>query len=458
MRRPPIFNVFTHMTLSHQMHGYWRHPKGQGQMSFYKLDPWIALAKTAERACFDTIFFADTVGVYTKYQGGWQPTAREGMQFPGHDASAIFSALGYVTENLGLIITSSVLQDHPFSFARRMSTLDHVTDGRIGWNVVTSYLDNAARNFGYDALAPHDARYDWAEEYLDVVYKLWEASWEDDALLADPVSGLYADPNKIHPINHVGARYRVEGPHLTLPSPQRTPVLFQAGASEAGRSFSARHAEATFLPALTPHSARRDIADIRRRLAKHARDPDQDFCFLVSMMPIVGSTEEEARRKEKDLEEWLSLDGILAHLSGSMGVDLSDVPLDQPIGDLKTEYGQGGVRALLDAEPNQNATFADLIRRRLVLRRRVGTPEQICDHVQQFVDAGVGGFNIIPTTTFGWFEEFADHVVPRLQERGLMQRSYAPGTLREKLLPGRGPFLPSQHPARQKRATWKAVP
>lgn len=450
-RRPPIYNIFTHMTLSHQMHGYWRHPLGARQRDFYKLAPWIELARAAERAKFDAIFFADTVGVYTLYQNSWHATAREGMQFPGHDAATLFSALGYVTDNLGLVITSSILQEHPFTFARKLSTLDHLTDGRIGWNIVTSHLQNAARNFGMDQLAEHDERYVWAEEYLDVVFKLWEGSWEDGALQADWKNNIYADPRKIHEINHIGKRYRVEGPHLVLPSPQRTPFLFQAGASDAGRNFAARNAEATYLASLTPASVKNDIEDIRTRVAGFGRNPGEDFLFLVSVVPIFGSTEDEARRKERELEDWLSLDGLLAHLGETIGVDLGSIPLDTPVGDLPSDYVQGQIRALIAAEPDQKATFADLLRRRLKLRRSVGTPEQIADHLQLFVDAGVGGFNIVPTTPFGWVEDFADHVVPVLQKRGLMQRDYTPGTLREKLLPSGGPFLPDHHPARKKR-------
>ncbi len=446
--RPPVYNIFTHATMSHHMHGYWRHPKGRGQLEFHKLDPWIKLAKTAEKAGIDALFMADALGVHDTYKGDWRTTAGIGMQFPGHDAFTVVSALAGHTEHLGLAVTSSILQDHPFSFARKMSTLDHLTGGRVGWNVVTSYLRNAATNYGLDDIPDHDDRYGWADEYLEVVYKLWEASWEDGALIEDAAAGRYIDAARIHKINHVGTRYKVEGPHLVIPSPQRTPFLFQAGASEVGRAFSARHAEAAFLPS-SLKQAPSDIADIRRRLLENGRDPDREFRFFVLIAPIIGSTEAEAKRAERELEEVFNFEGTLAHISEGLGLDLSTVDLDSPIGDLAPTRAHGPILALIRAQPDKSATFRQMLRTRLTGNRCVGTPEQIADRIQQYVDAGVDGFNIQPLTIFGWFEEFAEYVTPVLRRRGLMQSEYRPGTLREKIFPGAGPHLSPRHPARR---------
>lgn len=447
--RLPVYNIFTHATMSHHMHGYWRHPTGRAQLDFYKLDPWIKLAKAAEKAGIDVLFMADSLGVHDTYKGDWRTTASIGMQYPSHDPFTVISALASHTEHLGLAVTSSILQDHPFSFARKMSTLDHLTNGRVGWNIVTSYLRNAATNYGLDNVLDHDERYGWADEYLDVVYKLWELSWEDGAVIADVEASRYLDASRIHKIHHVGKRYKVEGPHLVIPSPQRTPFLFQAGASEIGRNFSARHAEAAFLPSTTPQQAARDIADMRPRLFANGRDPDRDFRFFVLVAPIIGSTEEEAKRAERELEDVFNFEGPLAHLSEGMGVDLSEVDLDAPIGDLKPGRAHGVVRALIEAQPDKTTTFRDIVKRRLTLSRVVGTPEQVADRIQAYVDVGVGGFNIQPVTIFGWFEDFAEHLTPVLRRRRLMQNEYRPGTLREKIFPGTGAHLSPRHFARK---------
>jgi FMN-dependent oxidoreductase (nitrilotriacetate monooxygenase family) len=443
-----IYNAFTHVTVSHQSHGQWRRPEASGQRNFSRLDPWVRLAQTAERGTLDTIFFADTVGVYDTYRGGWDTVAREAMQFPSNDPASLVSALGYATRNLGFVITSSIIQDHPFGFARRMSTLDHLTDGRVGWNIVTSYLDNAARNFGLDRLPLHDDRYTWAEEYTEVTYKLWEASWQDDALVLDAARGIYADPSRIRAIDHHGPRYSVAGPHLPQPSPQRTPVLFQAGASQTGRDFAARHAEVTFLPAVTTDSLRRDIADLNARLLRAGRRAG-DLKYLTMIHPIIGSTEAEAQAKHREFLEWRQEESYFAHASGGIGFDLSKIDPDTPLKDVHTEYTQGGLRALIDAAHDKTATFGDVVRRRLN-KPVVGTPEQIADEIGTWIAAGVDGFNLVPVVTPDWFDDFVDGVVPVLRDRGLIQRDYAEGTLREKLS-GQGPYLDDTHPARRLR-------
>lgn len=447
-----IYNAFTQFTLSHQAHGQWRRQEAAAQRNFSRLAPWVRLARTAERAGLDTIFFADTIGVYDVYRQGWDTAAREGMQFPANDPASLISALAYATEHLGFIVTSSILQDHPFNFARKLSTLDHLSEGRVGWNVVTSYLDNAARNFGAPRLEAHDERYAWAEEYTEVVYKLWEASWQDDAVRADLEQGIYADPARIHAINHAGPRYTVAGPHMPQPSPQRTPLLAQAGASGAGRAFAARHAEMTFLPAITPASAKADIADMNARLVKAGRRAG-DLKYVVGLHPIIGSTEAEARLRYEEFLHWRSEPGYLAHASGSIGFDLSVIDPDTPLADVKSEYVQGGIRAVIDAEPDKQARFGDVLRTRLN-KAAPGTPEQIADTIAQWVEAGVDGFNLIPVTLPDWFDVFADEVVPILRKRGLIQSHYRDGTLREKLF-GAAPTLPDRHPARRLRP-WAA--
>jgi FMN-dependent oxidoreductase (nitrilotriacetate monooxygenase family) len=452
MTRPRlILNAFTMNTATHVSYGSWRNPDTRS-VEFDQLDVWVDLVKLLERGKFDSVFFADVVGLYDDYRGGWETYLREGLQIPNHDPSAIVSALALSTEHLGLVITSSVLQDHPFSFARKISTLDHASKGRIGWNVVTSALQNSARNFGLPEREEHDERYQWAEEYTEVVYKLWEGSWDDGALLRDRDRGIHADPDKVHKIHHVGKRYRVEGPHLSFPSPQRTPVLFQAGTSTAGRTFAARHAEGVFINAVSPKGARVVIDDTRDRAVAAGRRRE-DIKFFQGLSFVVGSTEAEAKARAAELDEYLSVDGLIAHRSGGIGVDLGGLDHHTPIGDLApTIQGtRSTIEALIAAAPpGTNPTIADLVRQQQESTRIVGTPEQIADTLEEWQDAGVDGLNIRYITTPGSFADFIEHVVPELQSRGLAQTDYAAGTLREKIF-GDGPYLPDRHPARHWR-------
>ena len=443
-----IFCGFTMNTVSHIYHGLWRHPATK-QLEYTDLDTWVELAKLLERGRFDAMFLADVIGLYGDYRGGWGTYVREGLQIPSNDPSVLISALAYATEHLGLFFTSSVIQDHPFDFARRISTLDHLSKGRIGWNIVTNALRNGARNFGLEDLTEHDERYRWADEYAAVTYKLWEGSWEDDAVRRDVKHGIHADPAKIHKINHIGERYKVEGPHLCAPSPQRTPLLAQAGSSPAGRDFAARHAEAQFIVASSPEQAAGYIKDVRSRLAAHGRRPE-DLLFLQGISFVVGSTEYEARRKAAELDEYLSLDGMLAHMSGAIGVDLGNTSWDQPVAGIQSE----GVRSILSATiggiKGRNATVGDVARFLGGSMRLCGTPGLIADRLEEWAAAGVDGFNVMYNITPGTFADFIEHVVPELQRRGLMQRQYADGTLRERLF-GAGPYLPDRHPARSYR-------
>src|ERR1700709_1584398 len=314
---------------------------------------WIDLVRTLEEGLFDAAFFADVVGLYGPVGGDYEVNVREGLQIPSHDPSVLMSALAVNTEHLGLAFTSSVLQAHPFEFARRASTLDHISNGRIAWNIVTSTQENAARNFGFERLTEHDDRYEWADEYLEVVYKLWEGSWDEGALLKDRVRGVFSDHTRIHKINHVGKRYRVEGPHLPSPSPQRTPLLFQAGSSPAGREFAARNAEAQFIMTPTPAAATELIEETRSLAQNFGRYPD-DIKFFQGFALVIGSTEEEARLNEQELDNYVSVDGFLAHTN--LGVSQDDgrpLPQDMLLRDVKTNGGRSHIAWLHKADPDR---------------------------------------------------------------------------------------------------------
>jgi FMN-dependent oxidoreductase (nitrilotriacetate monooxygenase family) len=454
MPKPLHFAAFVMNTTGHIIQGTWRRPTAR-QTDFNQLDHWVNLARTLERGKFDAIFFADVVGLYAPYRGDERKYFEAGLQVPSNDPSVLASAIAYATENLGIAFTASILQEHPFNFARRISTLDHAAKGRIAWNIVTNYLPNASRNFGLDGLTKHDERYAWADEYVDVTYKLWEGSWDDGALLQDRDRGLHGDYAKIHKINHAGKRYQVEGPHLVAPSPQRTPVLFQAGSSPAGRDFAARNAEAQFIITPGPDHARGLIDDTRRRVVAAGREPG-DLKFFQGLHFVIGSTESEANRKAADLDESIDLDGMVAHLSGAVGVDFGGHPLDTPLGDIANTDGvRSIVQWVQESVSGREATIRDLGLLQGRNSRIVGTPETITDQLQQWRDAGVDGINVVNATIPGSYEEFVDHVIPVLQDRGLAQREYAPGTTRAKLFGT--DRLTDRHPAARYRGAFAPV-
>ena len=450
--KPPrrlLFNAFSMNCVSHIQQGLWVRDDTR-QREYASLDPWIELAQILEKGCFDALFLADVVGVYDVFRGGAATSIVEGMQIPVNDPALLIPAMARATEHLGFAYTSSVLQMPPFTFARQASTLDHLSGGRVGWNIVTTYLRNAGANLGLGGLPNHDERYDRADEYLEVVYKLWEGSWEDDAVLRDRINGRYADPDKLHPLDHKGQYYEVEGPHLSAPSPQRTPLLFQAGSSTRGRAFAARHAECCFIVESKKalHGPASVIKDIRTQAATIGRDP-HGIRFFQGLSPVVGGTEPEARAKAEELTEQLSIDGALAHISGSIGVDLGDIDVDLPLSQMPVAGIRGWVKGMVEAEPDKSKTFRDLIRARTTGRFLVGTPEQIADDLGEWFDAGVDGFNLTYNTTPGTFVDFIEGVVPVLQQRELMQREYAPGSLREKVFGHAN--LHDSHPGRRFR-------
>ncbi|HVO52890.1 MAG TPA: NtaA/DmoA family FMN-dependent monooxygenase [Solirubrobacterales bacterium] len=452
--QPLHFCAFVMNTPSHIIHGLWRDPEGD-QIRFNELDLWTDLAVRLEDGGFDAIFFADVVGLYHDFRGGPEFHAELGLQIPSNDPMVILSALAARTEHLGLAFTFGIAQEPPFQFARQVSTLDHVSNGRIAWNIVTGALPNGWRNLGWEEMPEHDSRYSLADEYLDVVYKLWEGSWEEDALLADRGSGLHADPSKIHRIDHVSEHYRVEGPFLVTPSPQRTPLLFQAGSSPVGRDFAARHAEAQFIQSPSPDDARRQIEETRDLVQRHGRRRE-DLKFFQGLSFVVGSTEAEARAKERELEEKIDVDGMVAHMGGGIGVDLGGLDPDDTLDAATTEGVQGILKWLRESAGGGNPTVRDVMQLMGRRTRVVGTPEQIADQLASYRAAGVDGVNVINATIPGSYQEFIDQVMPELRRRGLAADGYAEGTLRRKLF-GHD-RLSERHPAARYRGAFAATP
>ena len=449
MSTPLHFNAFVMNTTSHIQHGQWRRPDAR-QTEFTDVSTWIELAKLLEAAKFDAMFFADVSGLYGDADADFDVYLREGLQIPSNDPTVLLSALAVSTENLGLATTSNIVQAHPFTFARQISTLDHISRGRVAWNVVTGMQDNGARNFGLPGLTDHAERYRWAEEYVDVAYKLWEGSWDEGAVLKDRAGGRYSDASKVHKIHHVGERYRVEGPHLPSPSPQRTPLLFQAGSSVSGRTFAARHAEAVFIVSPSPKLAAEQIAETRA-LARSFGRRDDDLKFFQGLSFVIGSTEAEAQAKAAEHDEWISVDGYLAH---SAVVDRTGrvYPPETLLRDVDANNAKGFTEWMRKHITDREPRVADLARQRATSSRIVGTPEQIADRLQEWQAAGVDGVNVVNWVIPGSFAEFADHVLPVLRERGLAQREYAEGPLRQKLF-GQA-RLNERHPAARYRGAF----
>ncbi|MGJ9405479.1 LLM class flavin-dependent oxidoreductase [Nesterenkonia aurantiaca] len=450
---PLHFNAFVMNTNSHIHHGQWRREDAH-QTEFTDVDTWVHLAKILEAAKFDAMFFADVSGHYGDSDADYSVYLNEGLQIPSNDPTVLLGALAVVTENIGLATTSNVFQSHPFQFARQISTLDHISKGRIAWNIVTGMQDNGSRNYGMPRLTEHAERYRWADEYVDVTYKLWEGSWDDGAVINDRAGSRYSDPSKVHKIYHQGERYSVEGPHLPSPSPQRTPVLFQAGSSVSGRDFASRNAEAVFLGAPNPEVAKAQIEDTRARAVEAGRAPE-DIKFFQGLSFIIGDTEEEAQRKLKEAEEFVSLDGYLAH-AALVDPDGRVYPPETPLKDVQTNTRRGftewASKTITDREP----LVADIAWRSNRSSRIVGTPEQIADQLEAWQDAGIDGVNVVNWVIPGSFQEFAEKVLPVLRDRGLAQREYTPGTLRQKLF-GRD-RLPETHPGSRYRGAFAQVP
>jgi FMN-dependent oxidoreductase (nitrilotriacetate monooxygenase family) len=428
MKRQLHINLFVQSRGHHE--ASWRHPDASpyalSDIAYYR-----DVAQRAEAGLFDSIFLADTLAL---------------MDTVEHAASnwlepiTALAALAMTTERIGLIATASTTYTEPFNLARQFASLDHITGGRVGWNIVTSWLAPAARNFGGTSLVSHDERYDRGEEFVQVAKALWD-SWADDAVLDDRASGQYAQPDRIKPIKHQGKYYRVDGP-LNIPrGPQGRPVFVQAGSSETGRRFAARHAEAVFTAQMEKRTAQAFYADVKALVVAEGRSPDQAL-ILPGLSPVIASTEAEALRMAQSLNDLTDPEVGRKRLSSRFGGhDFSHLPLDKPLApedfpDPSTvQAARSRTEVIVDLVKREKFTLRQLLAYLAGARGHfttAGTPEQIADLIEDwFNDGAADGFNLMPPLLPSMLDVFVAEVIPLLQRRGLFRTAYTGRTLRE---------------------------
>ncbi|OAQ99360.1 hypothetical protein LLEC1_01065 [Akanthomyces lecanii] len=432
-----ILNAFVMMCSGHQSPGLWRHPDDKS-WKFDETEHWVELAKLLESAKFHGIFIADVLGGYDVYKKSLEPAIVSGAQWPVTEPLAVVPAMAAATKSIGFGVTISTTYEQPYHLARRISTIDHLTKGRLGWNIVTSYLDSAAKNMGRNEQLDHDERYAQAEEYMKVMYKLFEASWRDDAVTLDRKSGVYTNPDLVRPINHKGKYYSVPGPHIVHPSPQRTPLLLQAGASKSGKLFAAQHAEAIFTSAHAPEACKKNIAEIRQTAKDvFGRDP-RSIKVLALVTPILGKTEEEALAKYNDYRRYASLEGALSLFGGWTGMDLSAYGDDEELREVESNAVRSTVQAYARFSPANAKWTKHTVAEHVSLGGNgplfVGTPAQVADSLETWVqEADVDGFNLAYALFPQTFQDIIELLLPELRKRGLFWDDYKVpgGTYRE---------------------------
>lgn len=405
----------------------WRHPRTEEHRALDAAH-FQELGRIAERGRLDSVFFADGLATGARVERN-VPTV--------HEPITLLTAIAAVTERVGLIATASTGYYSPYILARAFSSLDHISGGRAGWNIVTSGRADEAANFGSAQVPDHAERYDRAREFTEVATALWD-SWEDDAIRLDPETGVFADPDKVRTIDHRGRFFNVRGPLNTPRPPQGHPLLVQAGSSEDGKEFAAQYAEAVFTAQRTLAEGVEFAHDLKGRLARYGRTPDQ-IKVLPGIVPFIAPTEAEAEALEAEFTALISPDHALRQLSQMVGVDLTDHPLDRPLPPLPEETEIRGNKSrftlVVELARRESLTVGELIGRLGGGRGHqtfAGTPEQVADRIQEWFEAGAAdGFNVMPPYLPGGLEDFVDQVVPILQKRGLFRTEYTGRTLRE---------------------------
>jgi FMN-dependent oxidoreductase (nitrilotriacetate monooxygenase family) len=415
--------------------------------NFPTLQHWQEVARVLEAGGFDFLFFADVIGYPMDRDGIPDAAVRGAVQIPSHDPITVISGLAATVERLNFVVTASTTAERPFMHARRFGTLDHLTAGRIGWNIVNS--DNQAalvRLLGLGEITAHDTRYDRADEFVDLVCKLWEGSWEDDALEIDRERASFADPAKIHEISHHGEHFDLDGIFTVVPSPQRTPTLFQAGASPRGRDFAAGTAECVYVQENTLESMAATTADIRDRAERFGRRRD-DVRILNGVSIVVAETQAEAIAKRAALKAAPTTEMLAMHFLGWTGINLLRMDPDLPLSQASSEYGHSTIARYDDGRPVREVI--ESLRDTLGGIAITGTPQQVADEMEHYVESGgIDGFLVEPT--FGGvpsYREFVELVIPELRARGRIKPNDQATTLRQRLFGGDSARVNERHRA-----------
>lgn len=445
--KPIILGAFEINQVNLTSQGLWAHPD-QTTWRYKDLSYWTGLAQLLERGFFDFLFLADSYG-YPDLDGVVpDATFEQAVELPKNDPMLLIPALSAVTRDLNFICTSSTTFEPPFANARRFATLDHLTQGRVAWNVVTTSSAVVSRLFGA-APIPHDARYDMAQEYMELSYKLFEGSWEDGSVLVDKARRIYADPRKVHPIDHRGTHFTCQGYFNCEPSPQRTPVLVQAGASSKGRAFSAGNAEIIFVQGKDRAMLREQVADLRARAEENGRGAGA-IRAISGLSVVTGESRAHAEERLEEYLSWINPDAMRAYYAMMTGIDLSKLAPGGSFSDVKTEGGRTQVERYKGVSVEEAA--ADFLRRGMRELIVIGTGREAAEEIAQIVaETGLDGFNFTPFVAPGSYADLIDHVVPELQKIGLMRSDRQGGTFRERLFGAGQARLPESHPAARMR-------
>ncbi|CCH42917.1 Nitrilotriacetate monooxygenase component A [Wickerhamomyces ciferrii] len=443
-----IINVYTNASP-----GSWRDPKDKTREFTRDIKSWINFAKLAEKGKIHAIFIADNLSFFDDYKGpgNYKLPAKIGAFSPRIDPAISITAMSSVTNNLGFGITFSTAVEHPYHFARRLASLDLLTNGRIGWNIVSSYLTSLGPNLlNGEALPEHDERYVKTEEYVDVVLKLLLSSWRDDAIKYDKKKGIFADPDLIRKINHKGKYLNVEGPGITEPTPQRFPVIFQAGTSTKGKLLAAKYAEVVFLDGRYDEGIKGDIKEIRRLAETYGRDP-QSVKFIVGIRPTIGKTREElAFNKLEEAKKFKIPDYSEVVLSGISGIDLSIFEDDEEVNIAKVNEMATWTNTISKKVKKSKPTKRQLLDNFATINKNlIGTASEVANELERWVhDYDVDGFNLVVDSFPNDLESIVELLIPELQKRGIFHKDYTSSTLRENINHKEGQkFLREDHTA-----------
>ncbi|CAN5491662.1 LLM class flavin-dependent oxidoreductase [soil metagenome] len=423
-----LFSFIMHSPMNHTV-GSWANERDGRVAGLRSTEYWQKLGQTLEKGCFDALFFADIPAAYDNYEDSADAVIRRGVCWPNHDPMIALTLVASATKHLGLVMTKSVSAIHPYDLVRSLSTLDYISGGRVGWNIVTGHLRAEHRAVGLKQMQ-HDERYDRAEEYLGICSALWKGI-DPDALVLDKKNAIFADPAKVHRLEHEGKYLSCHATPPVLPSDQGHPVLFQAGSSSRGQQFAIHNAEAIFGVQHSEAGMHKFMKDLRA-LAETEGIPAPKVTFGIQV--VLGDTPEKAEAHRKEMLEKVSIEGSLARLSGTLGIDFSKADLEKPLVVQETQAGRGSMATKADPNIKTLREVAMMNGTSTSMYQIVGTPRHVASEMERiWRETGCFGFNITPTTSNESIEKFVEQVVPLLQEKKVFRSAYEHTTLRGNL-------------------------